>query len=141
MMISRKIEQGVVSMADKKHRSSFGERLSTLRKEKGYTQEAFSQLIGISRRALAYYEVESDRPPTGDTLLKMAAELDITVDQLLGVKSLDKKGSRKEARLLNKLKQVGTLSKQDQRAVLRFIDALVKTSQTQTAEKELKQKV
>jgi len=111
------------------NKQSFGVRLASLRKQRGFTQAEFARKIGISRRALAYYEVETDKMPGGNLLLIMADVLGITVDQLLGVKQIKRKErSPKEARLMNKLKKVHGLSKQDQKAVLRYIDALLETS-------------
>ena len=115
-------------MAKKHKRSDFGRRLVELRKSKGITQERLAEKVGLSRRAVAYYETEGSRPPDGTVLLKMARILDVSVDQLLGAKVIRKKRpSPKEARLLNRLQKVQNFSIQDQRAVLKYIDALAKT--------------
>ena len=110
--------------------SPFGQRLAELRKKKGFTQEEFADKIGISRRALAYYETEAPKPPDGETLLSIAKSLKISVDQLLGVKKVQTATSPKEARLMNKLQRVANLPESDKKAVLRYIDALVKTAES-----------
>jgi len=118
-------------MTKKNKRSAFGRRLVELRKSKGLTQEVLAEKVGLSRRAVAYYETEGVRPPDGETLLKLAQILGVSVDQLLGAKALRKKGpSPKQARLLNKLRKVEDLSPQDRRAVLKYINALSGTKKT-----------
>lgn len=122
------IAAGTWYMARKNKRSAFGRRLVELRKSKGITQESLAEKVGLSRRAVAYYETEGPRPPDGATLLKIAQILGVSVDQLLGAKAIRKKRpSPKEARLLNRLQKVQDLPVQDQRAVLKYIDALAKT--------------
>lgn len=118
-------------MATADKRSTFGVRLASLRKSQGFTQAEFARLIGISRRALAYYEAETSRKPDGDLLMKMARYLDITVDQLLGMEPVQVgRTPPKEARLMKKLKKVSELPVQDQKAVLRYVDALLKTAES-----------
>jgi transcriptional regulator with XRE-family HTH domain len=114
----------------KNTKKNFGERLASIRKEKGITQAEFARKIGISRRAMAYYEVETDKMPDGELLLKMAEVLEISIDQLLGVKPLEQKQmTLKEARTLNKLKKVLHLPEQDQKTVLRVVDSLVQANE------------
>ncbi len=42
---------------------SFGARLTKVRKAAGSTQQELADEVGVSRRMLAYYEVQSDHPP------------------------------------------------------------------------------
>lgn len=35
---------------------NLGERLSSLRRERGYTQEQFAELMGVSRQAVSKWE-------------------------------------------------------------------------------------
>ena len=115
----------ILHMAKKNGRSLFGRRLVELRKSKGITQEVLAEKVGLSRRAVAYYETEGSRPPAGDALLKIAQVLGVSVDELLGAKAIRRKRpSPKQARLLNRLRKVENLPPQDQRAVLKYIDAL-----------------
>jgi transcriptional regulator with XRE-family HTH domain len=113
----------------KKTQKDFNKRLSALRKSKGVTQAVFAEKIGISRRALAHYETKAEKMPCGDVLIKMAVALDVSTDELLGKKSIQRNViSNKEARLINKLNAVLTLKRNDQKSVIRYIDALTKTS-------------
>lgn len=63
--------------------TGIGKRLAALRKEKGLTQEELAQAAGVSRRRIAYYERETQHPPT-TILPRMAEVLEVTTDELLG---------------------------------------------------------
>jgi transcriptional regulator with XRE-family HTH domain len=102
----------------------FGERLSRIRKSRGMTQAELGQAAGVSNRVIAYYEKESPQPP-GAMLVDLARALSVSTDQLLGLKPMKETSTPKAARLLKRLQKVEDLSASDQRAVLKFIDALL----------------
>ena len=52
----------------------FGARMAALRKASGHTQQTLAKEINVSRRMIAYYEVETQHPPTS-ILSKLAAAL------------------------------------------------------------------
>jgi len=104
--------------------TGFGPRLATFRKERGLTQEELGDLVGMSQRMIAYHEQDDAQPP-GALLVELAHALKVTSDELPGLKPVKQKASPKEARLLKRLKKVETLPAADQRAVLKFVDALV----------------
>jgi len=60
----------------------FGARMAALRKAGGYTQEELAKKIKVSRRMIAYYEVETQHPPTS-ILSRLSAALNVTSDELL----------------------------------------------------------
>lgn len=64
-----------------------GNRIAELREQKGWTQEELSTLIGISRGALSHYE-QSRRKPDFETLTKLADILQVSIDYLIGRKTL-----------------------------------------------------
>ncbi|AST57706.1 helix-turn-helix family protein [Thermoanaerobacterium thermosaccharolyticum] len=61
----------------------FGKRIKELRKKKGLTQKALASYLGISDRAIGYYENEQRTPPP-DILQKIADFFNVSVDYLLG---------------------------------------------------------
>ena len=61
----------------------FGKRLKELRKANGYTIEEFSELVGISRSSLGYYE-NTDRLPDVEVLSRIADALNVSADYLIG---------------------------------------------------------
>jgi len=70
-----------------------------------------------------------DAQPPGALLVDLAIALKASADELLGLKPVKKRTSPKKARLLQRLEKVDELPPADQRAVLKFVDALVTTRQ------------
>lgn len=64
---------------------TFGERLTQLRKEKGYsTRNEFADFLGIPSTTLRNYETDA-REPGHSFLIKMSEIFDASVDYLLGI--------------------------------------------------------
>ncbi len=59
------------------------------------------------------------------SLINLAESLNVSANKLLGLKPVKEKTPPKQARLLKRLQQDETLPPADQRAVLKFVDALV----------------
>lgn len=78
----------------------------------------------MSQRVIAYYEADDAQPP-GALLVDLAQALQGSADELLGIEPLQEVLSAKRARLRRRLQQVEDLPPADQRAVLKFVDALV----------------
>lgn len=104
----------------------FGERLSNLRKGRGLTQIQLAEKLGVSPRVIVYYEQENAQPP-GALLVDLARVLRVTTDQLLGVKPIKEKIDPQDRRILKHLQLIKRLPLNDQRAVFKFIDALLKS--------------
>lgn len=62
----------------------FPERLREARKAKNLSQKKMASLLFLSQQAYAKYEVGTAKP-NSETLAKIAAALDVSVDYLLGV--------------------------------------------------------
>ena len=60
----------------------FPERLTVLRKQRGFTQEALADLIGITKMQVYRYESGSSQP-TLDVIKKLAVTLSVTTDELI----------------------------------------------------------
>ncbi|ADH59838.1 transcriptional regulator, XRE family [Thermoanaerobacter mathranii subsp. mathranii str. A3] len=60
-----------------------GERIKELRKKKGVTQKELALYLGVSDRAVGYYE-SGQRTPPPDILQKIADFFNVSVDYLLG---------------------------------------------------------
>ena len=63
---------------------SFDERLARLRKAAGYTQKELGEELGISQRMVAYYESQTQHPPT-KLMPALATALGVSADELLGL--------------------------------------------------------
>ena len=117
-------------MPKRKHviADGFGVRLAALRKASGFTQQDLADTVGVSRRMIAYYEVQSAHPPT--TLLPAIAQaLEVTTDELLGSTPVKKLAQPKDTRLHRRLQQIEKLGPTDKRQVLQVLDAFIERCQ------------
>lgn len=60
------------------------DRLRSLREEKGYTQEEFSELLGTTRLQIWRWENEKSIPDA-EEIVRLARILNVTADYLLGI--------------------------------------------------------
>ncbi len=109
--------------------TDFGKRLATIRKAKGFTQQALGSSIGVSKRVIAYYEGETKFPPA-HLLIPIAKALRISSDELLGIKEIKEQNNPEYAPLWRKLNSVSSLPQKDQKALLYYLDALLQKVST-----------
>ena len=113
--------------------TGFGVRLAQLRQDRGITQVQLAQAAGTTQRAISYYENEAGYPPV-DAIIRLADALGVSADELLGVRNGKHQTVKKEQqdpqdrRLWKKFRQVASLPEKDQRAVIRLINSLARTS-------------
>lgn len=67
---------------------TFGQKLQTLRKEAGLSQEALAETLGVSRQAVSKWERDSGYPET-EKLLAIARLFHVTLDALLNQDNAD----------------------------------------------------
>jgi transcriptional regulator with XRE-family HTH domain len=103
---------------------SFGERLARLRKARGYTQTELGEILGLSQRMMTYYEREDGRPPA-HLLGQMAEALDVSVDELLGLKPVMDKPAPRNTRLWRKLREIEKPPAGDRKAVIKLVDGML----------------
>ena len=105
--------------------SGFGERLVALRKAAGFTQQELAQEIGVSRRMIAYYEGETQHPPT-TILPRMAQALGVSVDELLnGNGRRETPPPSMSIRLQRKLQQLERLGAKERRQAMQLLDMFI----------------
>jgi transcriptional regulator with XRE-family HTH domain len=115
----------VFAMKAKKSKVTLGNKIALIRKNKGLTQEDLGKMLGISRRAVAYYEKEANTL-TIEMLKKISSCLDVDLSELIGDEKPLLENSSSEEKTNKRLKKFDQLSKNDQKAVIRFINALAK---------------
>ena len=80
-------------------KETFGQRLSRIRKEKGFTQNEIADKVGVTSQAVSKWENDLASPDI-DILLKLSEILDKSVDELLGKETkktvLNDKPSKKD---------------------------------------------
>ncbi|RXZ80180.1 XRE family transcriptional regulator [Paenibacillaceae bacterium] len=62
---------------------TMGDRLRELRLKKKISQEEVARQIGITRSAYSHYEI-NNRQPMYETLIKLAALFDVSLDYIIG---------------------------------------------------------
>lgn len=107
--------------------TALAENLVAARKARGLTQVQLADAIGTTQRAISSYEsgISYPAPPT---LAALAKELELTTDELLGVKRSRRPqpvDDPEVRRLWKKFQQLLSLPEKDQRAVTRLVNSLV----------------
>jgi transcriptional regulator with XRE-family HTH domain len=100
---------------------SFPERLSTLRKERGLTQQALSERVGVHVTQLRRYEAGTAQP-TLDVLRRIAVSLSVSADTL--VFDDNERGPTDEDLRLH-LEAIDHLDDNDKAMVKAFLDAFL----------------
>ena len=108
----------------KKGEEHFWERLARLRKSSGYSLREMSKETGISPRMLVYYEKHAGHP-SAHLLPKLAKALNVSTDQLLGVKPIKENSPARDNRLWRRFTQVEKLPPAQRRPIVQFIDAML----------------
>lgn len=104
---------------------TLGARITALRKDKGMTQRELAEQLSVSQPVVSDYENDVIRLPA-DTVVTLARVLGVTADELLGLKvGAASMGAIKNRRLLRRVQAIDQLSKRDQEALLRTIDAFL----------------
>jgi transcriptional regulator with XRE-family HTH domain len=119
-----------MSKKRKEETMSFGARLADLRKAAGFTQQQLADEIEVSRRMLAYYEVQSEHPPT-HLLPAIARALQLSTDELLGLvpaKRAAKAAKPANSRLQRRLAQIEKLEPTEKRQILQVLDTLIESA-------------
>lgn len=71
-------------------RNTVSERIRRIRKEKGWTQAQFAEILSVSQQMIGQFE-NSKKPPKLETIQKIAAALGVTAFDLMEGECLDKK--------------------------------------------------
>ncbi len=105
---------------------TFGERLRRLRLVRGLTQARLGQLVGLSNRMVAYYEIQGGIP-SSELFKSLAGALGVSLDALAGMERAPKRAAptaTENPRLWRRLKRIEELPPHDRKAVLKMIDAM-----------------
>ena len=112
----------------------FGETMARLRHAAGFSQRGLAAEIGISQRMVAYYEKETQHPPT-QLLPALAKALGVSADQLLGIEKTNDEFKQRDNHLWRRFSQVEKLPPPKRKQIVQILDAflenerLKKTSQ------------
>lgn len=129
MIVTEPTIPGIVTHMATKDSAFFkalGERIAATRKERGLTQQALADQLGIAQQTLGHYEVARARI-AADLLPQLAKLLDLSLDELLmGQPTVRIPGKRGPAsRLEQQLDAITRLPKVKQRIVAELIDSVI----------------
>jgi len=109
-----------------KQRPSLGQHIYDLRMQHDITQEELCKKLSVTRRTITYYELEAKKIPL-DFAQKLARAFNVEIKTFLNGKHHEPESKPVNA-LPKKLKRFLELPKEDQRYVIRTIDALADKS-------------
>ena len=75
---------------------NLGDRILTLRKSVGLSQEQLAEVVGVSRQAISKWETVQTVPDL-DKLIKLALAFSVSTDELLGIEAKEKSGAECKA--------------------------------------------
>jgi len=104
---------------------TFGQRLARIRKEKGYTQVELSEKMNIVQVLISDYENDKLRP-YHEMIARFAKALDVSADELLGLKANKKKKNTPSLKIQKRMKKIEDLPTSQQKFVLKAIDSHLK---------------
>ena len=122
-MIRRHYETQPTIMRDEDFFQALGARIAELRQQAGLSQQQLADLLGLKQQTWATYESATRRLPSS-LLLPLCEHLDITLEQLLGVRE----GKAKRGpvpKLQKQFQAIGSLPKSKQDHIARVVDALL----------------
>jgi transcriptional regulator with XRE-family HTH domain len=107
-------------------RETIEQRLTRLRKERGYTQIQLAERTGIVQTLITDYERDKLRLHVG-MVIRFAQALEVSSDELLGLNGTRKLSEGKASlRLLRRSKKIEELPSSQQKTLLKTIDTFLK---------------
>jgi transcriptional regulator with XRE-family HTH domain len=104
---------------------TLGQRLSKLRKERGYTQAEIAKKMGITQKLVSDYELDKLRPHPEMTI-RFALAFEVSADELLGIKVSKDSSYKPSLKILRRMKKIEALSDSHQKFILKAIDSHLK---------------
>ena len=104
---------------------TLGQRIERLRKQHGLSQTALADKIGLTQGLVSAYERGRLRPHPEMTV-RFALALEVSTDELLGLKSTPKISDKPSLKILRRMKKIEALPLAQQKFLLRTIDTFLK---------------
>ena len=109
-------------------KGTLGQRIARLRKERGYTQAELAEKMDTIQRLISDYERDKLRPHPA-MIVRFASALQVTADELLGIKASKKDGTVPKLRITQRLKKIEELPLSQQKFILKTVDSLIKAAE------------
>ena len=106
---------------------TIGERLARLRKTRGLTQQQLADKIGIGQTLITDYERSRIRL-YDEMIIRFALALQVTTDEILGMKDSKHLEKQPSLRLMKRLIAIDELPEPKKKAILKTLDDLLKAN-------------
>ncbi len=103
----------------------FGQRLSSLRKARGLSQEELASRLGTTRANLAYYERKAGNP-TLDFILRCSEILEIPPEELIGEGQAARRKPGPKSKLEKQFEAIAKLPKGEQKFFSQMIERFLR---------------
>lgn len=104
---------------------TFGQRLARIRKAKGYTQVELAKRMEMIQVLVSDYECDKLRPHH-EVIVRLAKALEISTDELLGVKPFKSADVKVSLKLQRRMQKIDSLPPAKQKVILQTIDTYIK---------------
>jgi transcriptional regulator with XRE-family HTH domain len=112
---------------------NIGEKIREYRRRKDFTQAELAEQVGINKQNISRYE-SGKSEPRKSTLQKLADALEVSTDELLGLREASADNQvPQDPRLLNLLNEVDQLPAKDKEALIRLMNIVVREHRIQSA--------
>ena len=106
-------------------KESIGQRLARLRRERGYSQVALAEKMGIVQQLVTAYERDTRRLHA-EMVIRFAKALDVSTDELLlGLAPSRTASSKLSLKIVRRLQRIEHLAEPHQKTLLKSIDLLL----------------
>ena len=124
LMTSQSDALGSMTSNEQQFVKALGARIAALRKERGLSQQALADELGVAQQTLAHYEVGRARPPVS-LLPQFSRIFAVSADALLGGESKRAAKRGPAPKLQQHLERISQLPKTKQRFVMQMLDAVL----------------
>jgi transcriptional regulator with XRE-family HTH domain len=110
---------------------SLGQRLARWRKQRAFTQVQLAARMGLTQNLISAYECDR-LGLQAEMLARFALALDVSADELLGLRRSRRSDAHEDApplNLLRRLKKIQALSPFQQKALIKTIDMFIKAAE------------
>jgi transcriptional regulator with XRE-family HTH domain len=102
---------------------AIGDRIQTLRKQHGWSQQQLAKKVGTSGPIVGRYE-RGEMTPSVEVAKKLAAAFGVTLDFL--VDDTGKSVEIKDKAMLQRLMEIEALDAEDQKTIVHVLDSLLR---------------
>jgi len=109
---------------------AIGDKIQTLRKEHGWSQQQLAKMVGTSGPIVGRYE-RGEMTPSVEVAKKLADTFDVTLDFL--VDDTGKTAEIKDKAMLNRIMEIQALDTEDQKTIVHVLDSLLRDAKAKKA--------